>query len=161
MPFFLRWPGKIAPGQRLAMPVQHIDVLPTFAAAAGATLPRDRRIDGVNLLPFPMGRAPPAARVLFWHSGGYEAVRDGAWKLQVPHHPPRLWLFDLAADPTERRDLSARRPDQVRRLRAELAAHDREMPRSLWPALLEEPIRIDVPADAPWQRGQDYVYWPN
>ena len=31
----------------------------------------------------------------------------------------------------------------------------------LWPALIEEPVRIDVPADAPWRRGQEYVYWPN
>jgi arylsulfatase A-like enzyme len=161
VPYFIRWPGKIAAGRRLAMPVQHIDVFPTFAAAAGATMPDDRRMDGINLLPFAMGQAPPVKRTLFWHSGGYEAVRDGDWKLQVSQHPPRIWLFDLATDPTEHRDLSARRPDQVRRLRAELAAHDREMPRPLWPALIEEPVRIDVPADAPWRRGQEYVYWPN
>jgi hypothetical protein len=53
------------------------------------------------------------------------------------------------------------RPDVVQRLRAELAVHDRELAKPLWPALLEEPIRIDVPADAPWRPGQEYVYWPN
>ena len=144
------------------MPVHGIDVFPTVAAAAGANMPNDRRMDGINLLPFAMGQAPPAAgRTLFWHSGGYEAIRDGNWKLQVSQNPRRTWLFDLADDPTEHRDLSGRRPDKVRRLRAELAAHDREMPRSLWPALLEEPIRIDVAADAPWKRGQEYVYWSN
>ena len=162
VPFFLRWPGRIPAGQRLSLPAQHIDVLPTVAAAASAGLPSGRRIDGIDLLPLAMGKAAsPKARALFWRSGGYEALRDGSWKLQVSRNPPRIWLFDLAADPTERHDLSARRPDQVRRLRAELAAHDRELPRPLWPALLEEPIRIDVPADAPWKAGQDYVYWPN
>ena len=109
-----------------------------------------------------MGQAAaPAGRALFWHSGGYEAVRDGDWKLQVSQNPPRIWLFDLATDPIEHHNLSARRPDEVKRLRAKLAAHDREMPKSLWPALLEEPIRIDVPADAPWNAGQEYVYWSN
>jgi len=49
----------------------------------------------------------------------------------------------------------------VARLRAELQAHDLQMAKPLWPALLEEPIRIDVPADAPWKPGQEYVYWPN
>jgi arylsulfatase A-like enzyme len=161
VPFFISWPGKIAAGQHLPMPVQHMDVFPTFAAAAGAKMPSDRRMDGIDLLPFVTGRPPPVSRSLFWHSGGYEAVRDGAWKLQVSRNPPRFWLYDLAADPTEHHDLSARRPDQVRRLRVLLAAHDREMPPPLWPALLEEPIRIDVPADAPWRPGQDYVYWPN
>ena len=162
VPFFIRWPGRIVAGQRLSMPAQHIDVLPTVAAAAGATMPSDRRMDGLNLLPFAMGHAAsPAGRTLFWRSGGYEAVRDGNWKLQVSRNPPRIWLFDLATDPTERTDLSARRPDQVKHLRAKLVAHDRELPKSLWPALLEEPIRIDVPADAPWQAGQEYVYWSN
>jgi hypothetical protein len=89
------------------------------------------------------------------------AVRDGNWKLQVSQNPERTWLFDLAADPTERADLSSTRRDIVQRLRAELAAHDRQLTKPLWPALLEEPIRIDVPADAPWKPGQEYVYWPN
>ena len=162
VPFFIRWPWKIAAGQRLALPAQHIDVFPTLAAAAGTGVPNDRRIDGLNLLPFVTGKAkPPPSRTLFWRSGGYEAVRDGDWKLQVSPNPPRTWLFDLRTDPTERSDLSARRPDEVNRLRKELAAHDREMRKPLWPALLEEPIRIDVPADAPWKPTDEYVYWPN
>jgi arylsulfatase A-like enzyme len=161
VPFFVRWPDRIAPGQRVAMPVQFIDGLPTLAAAGGAPLPSGRRIDGINLLPLVTDDAPPVERTLFWRSGGYEAVRDRNWKLQLSRNPQRIWLFDLAADPTERTDLSVRRADIVKRLSAELAAHDRELAKPLWPALLEEPIRIDVPADAPWKPGQEYVYWPN
>ena len=162
VPFFLRWPGEIRAGQRLEMPAQHIDVFPTIAAAAGAKVPSDRPIDGTNLLPFVTGRDTPLARrTLFWRSGGYEAVRDGNWKLQLSRHPPRIWLFNLGSDPTERIDLSAARPDVVKHLRAELAAHDRQQRPPLWPALLEEPIRIDEPANVPWKAGQEYVYWPN
>jgi arylsulfatase A-like enzyme len=143
------------------MPTMHVDVFPTLAAAAGAPLP-NRQIDGIDILPFVTGRADPLPRrIFFWRSGTYETVRDGDWKLQVSQNPARIWLFELGSDPTERTDLSARRPDQVQRLRAELAAHDRQLAKPLWPALLEEPIRIDVPADAPWKRGQEYVYWPN
>ena len=161
-PLFMRWPSKIAAGQRLSMPTMLLDVLPTLAAAAGAALPGDRKIDGVNLLPFVTGGEPPLrSRILYWRSGGYEAIRDGDWKLQLSPRPSRTWLFNLAADPTERRDLSGARPDVVTRLRAELAAHDREMAKPLWPALLEEPIRIDAPAGTQWKPGQEYVYWPN
>lgn len=162
VPFFVRWPNRIQAGQRLSMPVHQMDVFPTLVAATGSSLPARRPIDGINLLPFvkPNG-VPPAARTLFWRSGGYEAVRDGSWKLQVSRNPPRIWLFDLAADATERINLASRRPDVVKRLRAEMQAHDRMLARPLWPALLEEPIRIDVPADAPWRPGQEYVYWPN
>ena len=116
----------------------------------------------MNLLPFVAAKpTAPAKRTLFWRSGGYEAVRDGDWKLQLSGNPPRIWLFNLASDPTERADLSTRRADVVSRLRQELAAHDRQLAKPLWPALLEEPIRIDVPADAPWRGDQEYVYWPN
>ena len=162
VPFFIRWPGKIASAQRVSTPIHFVDVLPTLAAAAGAAMPNDRKIDGKNLLPTVTAKAgaqPP--RTLFWRSGGYEAVRDGNWKLQLSRHPNRVWLFDLAADPTERIDLSSSRRDVVQHLRAELAAHDRQLTKPLWPALLEEPIRIDVPADAPWKPGQEYIYWPN
>jgi arylsulfatase A-like enzyme len=161
VPFFMRWPDRIEPGQRLPMPVQFIDVFPTFAEAAGAPLPTDRVIDGMNLLPYATGHSARRKRALFWRSGSYEAVRDGDWKLQLSRNPQRVWLFDLAADPTERHDLSTSRSDLVSHLRALLEAHDLQMSRPLWPALLEEPIRIDVPADAPWKPGQEYVYWPN
>jgi arylsulfatase A-like enzyme len=160
-PFFVRWPAKVPSGERISEPAQFIDVLPTLAAAAGAPLPKGRVIDGINLLPFAIAHAPPVKRTLFWRSGSYEAVRDGDWKLQVSQHPPHIWLFDLKADSTEHNNLAASRPDIVRQLRAELAAHDSQMAKPLWPALLEEPIRIDVPADAPWRAGQEFVYWPN
>jgi arylsulfatase A-like enzyme len=160
VPLFMRWPLGIRAGTRIEVPTQHIDMFPTIAAAAGAALPRNRVIDGMNLLPLMRNHAH-VSRTLFWRSGGYEAVRDGDWKLQVSPNPPRLWLFNLAADATEQHNLASNRPDQVMRLRQELVRHDRQMAKPLWPALLEEPIRIDVPADAPWSWDQEYVYWPN
>ena len=162
VPMFVRWPGTIKAGQKISMPTMHVDVLPTLAAAAHAPLPRDRAIDGMNLIPLMTGKAPPPARrIFFWRSGTYEAVRDGDWKLQLSQNPRRIWLFDLSSDPTERIDLASRRPDIVQHLRVEMAVHDRQFAKPLWPALLEEPIRIDEPADAPWKKGQEFVYWPN
>lgn len=47
-------------------------------------------------------------------------------------------------------------------MRAMIAAHDRDATRKpLWPALIEAPIRIDVPLNTPWKPGQEYVYWSN
>ena len=42
-----------------------------------------------------------------------------------------------------------------------LAEFDRQMPPPRWPALMEQPIRIDVPSDSPWRTDQEYVYWSN
>ena len=162
VPFLVRWPDKIAPGQRPAMPAHHLDVFATAVAAAGAAMPTDRTMDSVNLLPFVTGQAKDIPeRTIVWRSGGYQAIKQGKWKLQIAGRPQKVWLFDLAADPTERRNVAAEYPGDVKRLRSSLAEFDRQMPRPMWPALIETPIRIDMPSDQPWKADQEYVYWSN
>ena len=69
-------------------------------------------IDGVDLLPFVRGEAEGEPhRALFWRSGTSQSALVDGWKLNVSDPPGRNWLFDLGADPTEQRDLSAERPD--------------------------------------------------
>ncbi|OQW45039.1 MAG: sulfatase [Proteobacteria bacterium SG_bin6] len=157
VPFFLRWPGRIVPGTRLPGPAHHLDIFATAAAAAGLALPTDRPLDGTSLL----APAPASPRTLFWRSGETKAVRAGDWKLQIAARPNKAWLYDLAHDPTERRNLASAHPARVAALRELIAAHDREAKKPLWPALVEAPVRIDVPLNAPWKPGQEYVYWSN
>ncbi len=161
-PFFVKWPGRIAPGTRTRAPVAHIDVLPTIAAAAGAALPDDRPIDGVNLLPF-AAADPPEARphaALFWRSGYYQAVRAGDWKLQVSDRPAKAWLFDLASDPTEQVNLAEQRPEKVAELRALLDAHNAQQAPPLYPAAGQVPVLVDKTLEQPGTAEDEYIYWP-
>ena len=160
-PLFARWPARIAAGTRVDGVGSHLDLFATSAAAANAAVPTDRAIDSLNLLPQLTSGARIPPRTLFWRSGDYRVVREGDWKLQVSARPERVWLHNLADDPTERRDLSAAMPEKVAELRARIDAQAAAMPKPLWPALLEGPVRIDVTLDAPWKEGQDYVYWAN
>jgi arylsulfatase A-like enzyme len=161
-PFLVRWPAKLPKGARVAAPVAHIDVFATAVAAAGAPLPADRVIDGVNLIPYARGEAQGAPHdALYWRSGHYRSLRAGDWKLQVSERPQRSWLFDLAVDPTEQRDLSAENPAKLRELRAALDARDAEMVAPAWPALIEAPIAIDHPLGVPDSPDDEFVYWPN
>ena len=50
VPYFAKWPARIAPGTTYDAPVHHFDLFPTAVAAAGAKLPTDREMDGVDLL---------------------------------------------------------------------------------------------------------------
>jgi hypothetical protein len=52
-------------------------------------------------------------------------------------------------------------PEKVAELRARITAQAAEMPPPMWPALLEGPVRIDVPLTTPWKEGQELVYWAN
>ena len=162
VPFFMRWPGKIRPGTALAGPAHHLDIFATAAAAAGVAMPTDRPMDSTSLLGLAEAGGGPAPHDrLFWRSGDNKVVRDGAWKLQIAGKPDKAWLYDLAADPTERHNLADAEPARVAAMRALIAAHDREQHKPLWPALVEAPIRIDVPLNAPWKKGQEYAYWSN
>jgi arylsulfatase A-like enzyme len=155
-PLFMRWPARIAPGTVRADMTGHLDIFATIAGAAGAALPEGRTIDSEDIL------AGPARRpAMFWRSGDYRAVRAGDWKLQVTRRPERARLYNLAADPTERTDLSAREPARVAALRAMIEAQNKGMARPIWPGLVEGPVRVDVPLNAPWRDGQDYIYWTN
>jgi uncharacterized sulfatase len=162
VPYVAKWPARIAAGTRHAAPVSNIDILPTVVAAAGGSLPSDRPIDGVDLLPLlAPGAGPPPGRPLFWRDGPYRAVQEGGWKLIVSARPRRAWLFDLAADPTERNDLSAQRPDKLAQLQALLDSHHAKMPPPLWPSFLEFPVLIDKTLDQPDAPGDEYTYWVN
>jgi arylsulfatase A len=139
-PGIFRWPGHIPPARVTAEPAMTIDLLPTFAKLAGATLASDHIIDGKNIWPLlsgqPGAKTPHDVIYYYWERE-LHAVRSGKWKLHFPHpfhtnpapghggtmgpesddHLP-LSLFDLDADPGETTNVAAEHPDVVKRLEA-------------------------------------------
>jgi uncharacterized sulfatase len=55
VPYMAKWPAKIKAGTVVEEAIHHIDLFPTFANAGGAQIPVDRKMDGVDLLPFITG----------------------------------------------------------------------------------------------------------
>ena len=140
VPLLVRWPNQIAPGRIMTQPAGGIDIMPTFAAAAGAALPEDRKIDGINLLPGLAGEESQAERVFYWSSGGYKALRQGEWKLQTQASPKQEWLFNLAVDPTEQINLAGTHKDKAKALRRLLDEMSGQMMAPSWPS----PYRIKM-----------------
>ncbi|HSG89647.1 MAG TPA: sulfatase-like hydrolase/transferase, partial [Pseudomonadales bacterium] len=162
VPFFVRWPAHIAAGSTYAEAVQHIDLMPTIAAAAGATLPDDRIIDGVDVLPYVTGAKQGVPHdTLFWREGYLRTVQHRGWKLISSGRPDKRWLFDLGTDPTEQRNVADAHPQRVAELEALLAAHDAEQAEPLWSSFAESPILIDKTAAEPYAPGDEYTYWQN
>ncbi|RCK70205.1 sulfatase [Desertihabitans brevis] len=129
VPFLARWPAAGWSGgtERTGL-VSALDLVPTLVAAAGGQV---EDADGADLAPLLRdGTAPD--RALHWDCGFQWAVRCGDLKLrwvdgdspeargirQVEHADPGhgFILHDVAADPGERIDLAAGRPDEVARL---------------------------------------------
>jgi arylsulfatase A-like enzyme len=161
-PFFAKWPARLAAGQRYDGAVAHVDIFATAAGAAGAPLPDDRTIDGVDIVKLARGEAHGRPHdAVYWRSGHYRTIVADDWKLQVSERPKKTWLFDLSADPTEQHDLSGERPDKLRELSVILADYDGQMVKPAWPALIEGPIAIDHPLNVAPKDSDEYVYWAN
>lgn len=163
VPMFMRWPGHITPGTVSPTRASHLDIFDTVAAVTGAKVPTDRIMDSTDVLAGIVPGLPASTRTapLFWRSGAYRAVRDGDWKLQIDGHLKKMWLYNLATDPTEQVNLVTSEPARVAQLNAKIDAQNAKMAKPLWPGLIEAPVRIDVPLNAPWAKGQDYIYWTN
>ena len=122
VPAIVEWPAAIEPGRVSDALTVTSDILPTLCAATRVA-PPDRPLDGVNLLPLLTGAAPEWERPapLGFRQTGRSAWVDGDLKLLDAAKarrgsPPRWELYNLAADPTESRDLAADRPAEVTRL---------------------------------------------
>ena len=115
-PFMMQWKGVLPAGRIYEQPVSSLDLLPTALAAAGLPVPATAPLDGVNLLPFLDGTiAGSPHAVLYWRFQNVWAVRKGDWKWVAKRHKPDE-LYDLATDPAESKDLSARHPEVAKQL---------------------------------------------
>lgn len=115
VPFLLRWPAGLPAGEVYTAPVTTLDFYPTFCAAAGAEVPAETILDGVNLLPYLTGERTGAPHgQLFWHAVNRGAVREGKWKLYI--HGDIVRLHDLEADIGESKDLLGQFPEVAERL---------------------------------------------
>ncbi len=135
VPFIARWPGKIAAGavdkQSL---ISAVDLLPTFCEIAGVDLPPGYQADGMSQLAVLQGSpAPKRTKPLFWkamsawpapktrpdHWVSY-AVVDQTWKLVANKDGSYDELFEIAADPFEKRNVRDDFPEIANRLRQQL-----------------------------------------
>ncbi len=162
VPFMARWPARIQADSILDAPAHHVDLFHTIAAAAGAAVPSDRQLDGVDLMPFITGEETGLPHdTLFWREGHHQSVQHRGWKLIRAAQPDKRWLFDLADDPTEQVNLADAEPGKVEELEALLAAHNAEQAAPLWPTVLNSPQLIDKHGGQPYVEGDEYIYWPN
>ena len=120
-PCLVRWPGRVPAGRVSNEIVHEIDLLPTFAAAAGVDIvPKDRAIDGVNQLPFFEGKQAKSNRenVIFYTNTQLRAVKWRDWKFHYAFQPepgaaavpPLMRLFNLLSDPKEETDIKDANP---------------------------------------------------
>jgi arylsulfatase A-like enzyme len=123
VPALLEWPARIPAGRATDVPAVTSDYLPTVLDYLGA-YPEESAmpLDGVSLRPLVDGHAYERPRPIGFQTRGMAALSDSRYKLVTLDDGPTAELYDLLADPSERRDLASRHPgvvgEMIRRLRA-------------------------------------------
>ena len=115
VPAIAWWPGTIRGGSSCGEIVTTMDLLPTFAALGGGTVPADRTIDGKNIMPLLLEKAGAESqyKAFFYYQGTrLAAVRSGPWKLFENGQ-----LYNLDKDAGEQQDVSRQYPEVAERLR--------------------------------------------
>ena len=122
VPAFIRWPAKIKPNSVTTQVAITMDWTATILAAANAKPDPAFPLDGQNLLPVCTGGMQPFDRIFYWRmfqAGNQKAMRDGNWKYLVTGQGE--FLFDLAADPSEKNNLREQSPEIFRKLQLKYA----------------------------------------
>lgn len=119
VPFALRWPAKIEGGRDYDKPVSSLDILGTMVGLTGAKVAAERPLDGVNLVPYLLGKneGSPHSSIYLrkWDAKDY-AIRHGDMKLLIHGAENKTELYDLSDDIGERHDLAKSKPEQVSEL---------------------------------------------
>ena len=115
---FLRWPGKIRQGHVVKEITAAIDLLPTLSSLTGVARMATKPIDGLDLSPLLTAHSTDwPDRMIFSNQNGKVSVRTQQFRLD-----DKGALFDMIADPSQRENLAATKPDVASKLTAAVAA---------------------------------------
>jgi arylsulfatase A-like enzyme len=148
VPAIAWWPGVLPAGKTLQAPLHVIDLFPTLVRLAGGSLEQPLPLDGLDAWPA-IARGEPLARqeLLINAQAHQSALLAGDLKLVRTQsvEGPRVELYDVAADPGEKRDLAPRMRERVDELSDRLLAWQQEARRPLGPYPNKLPLGFAVP----------------
>ncbi len=161
-PFVARWPEVIQPGSHSDIPINGIDLMPTFAEMASVAPPSSQPVDGLSIMPILRGEEETfdSERPMFFHfplylGGGDEdqvlpvhqgqanywravpstTMIRGNYKLIYYYEYDRYELFNLAEDISEQHDLAETESETAKEMLREMRAwvRDTQAPVPIWP----------------------------
>lgn len=133
VPLIARWPGNIKPGTETTALACLTDIYSTLEDIVDQPRKKLGGEDGFSMLPVFKGAATSGRDTLVSHSiGGFFAIRKGNWKLclsagsggwSAPREAeakkkglPKMQLFNLETDRSERTNLVEKNPEKVQEL---------------------------------------------
>lgn len=133
VPAFVVWPGVVAAGSTVTMPCSTLDYFPTVAHVLLYQMPDERPLDGISLLPLLRGGMTERPIPIPYRFSGSEKYMFGAPTLAMTGQRYKYLtnlsddgaedlVFDIDADPYERRNIIADVPAIASEYRSRLEA---------------------------------------
>lgn len=141
VPAIFVWPGQIPAGQVSDAMITSMDLISLFSDLAGIEMPKDRKIDGKNIIELLIGKTEQSPHEYFHYYNGLslQGVRNEKWKLQLPRdisdqpywarsgsalRKPYLslkqpLLFDMKNDVGEKKNVISKHPEVAEKLEKE------------------------------------------
>ncbi|GAA5507495.1 sulfatase family protein [Novipirellula caenicola] len=150
VPGIVCWPGHLAAGTTSSIPVVGTDIFTTVLAITGIPLPKDRTIDGVNMLPALAGKPVDRPIPLFWRTHvsppqDRVAMRIGDWKIVGNDTLSKFQLFNIENDWKEENDLADAMPEKTEAMKQQLLTLwkqiEAEGPNEWWEGERNKPAR--------------------
>ncbi len=129
IPFLLRWPNRVKPGESDAM-LSQVDLPASFAAMTEQQLPPDEAPDSIDVLPALVGESTEGREHLVQEAaGGFLSLRMQQWKYIEPS-PGEAYnarkgietgrslepqLYDVKQDAGETKNLAVKHPETVKK----------------------------------------------
>ncbi len=126
VPCIISWPDELPKGVVSDEFLTSLELLPTFAKAAGAKLPEGVVLDGFDMMPVLKGEIKSPRKEMFWKRRDLLGARVGKWKW-VDMGGKGGGLFDLEKDVGEKNDLSKERPEILKMVKDRFNHWLREM----------------------------------
>ncbi len=146
VPAIAWWPGTIQANQVNTALATTMDLFPTILKLAKADLPKDRVLDGTDIMPLLTGQKDAVRDVVFYYNlDKLFAIRRGPWKAHfitkpsyskeeaIDHDLPLLYNLDI--DPSEKYNVAGQHPEVITEIKKEREKHKANM--VVAPSLLE------------------------
>ena len=135
VPGIVAWPEHVKPGTTSEVPVIGSDVFTTVLDIVGIEAPKDRTIDGINMLPALEGKVAARKVPLFWRThvsnlNERVAMRIGDWKIVGDETLTHFGLFNVSKDWKEKNNLAQEMPEKTAEMKATLI--------ELWEGIVKE-----------------------
>lgn len=142
VPMSMYWKGKLK-HMEFNHPISTTDIFMTSLLSCGIEPPKDRVLDGVDLIPFLETNTAPHD-CIFWRSNHVEGMRYKNYKILYSERDQWMHLYDIEKDIYEEVDLKDQEPEQVENLKSIIRSWTKELPdKPLWPRIMDRKFVIN------------------